>query len=146
VELEESNVEFKPVHDQRPTMPQPLPVWLVAVNDLAVSAPAGIEIEMDQFYVDLLKFEREPTAADPPQIIYRADNFRLHLSIVEPPLHRVDPRPIGIDVPSLSLLERALIDRELEYQKLRGTVPGQLWLLLQDPAGNWVQLGEVRPV
>jgi hypothetical protein len=46
----------------------------------------------------------------------------------------------------LRVLEAELIDREIEYEWHRGVGPGQDRLLLQDPVGNWIELGEFRPV
>jgi hypothetical protein len=55
-------------------------------------------------------------------------------------------KPIGIDVPSLRLLEREFIDREIEFLKEKGIFAGQVTFLLRDPAGNWVQIGEMRTI
>src|SRR4029453_2652660 len=37
---------------------EPLPVNLVAVEDVRMPAPAGVEVQLDAFYVALLRFER----------------------------------------------------------------------------------------
>lgn len=144
MELEESSIEFKPTTDERPVMPQPPPVNLVAVADMQLGAPAGLEVQLDAFYVGLLKFERE--AAAEGKIHYKADNFRIRFDIHESPANKPDVRPTGINVPSLRVLERELVNREIEYQRERGLFAGQYWLLLQDPAGNWVQIGEIRSI
>lgn len=144
MELEESSIEFKPVADERPIMPQPPPVNLVAVADMLLHAPAGLEVQLDQFYVGLLKFEREGAAEG--KIVYKAENFRICFGIMETPADKPDARPTGINVPSLRALERELVNREIEYQRERGLVVGQSWLLFQDPAGNWVQIGELRAI
>ena len=144
MELEQSSIEFKPVRDRRPFMPEPPPVRLVAIEDVHAMAGADIEIELDDFYVKLLRFEREGSRRE--GIVYKAENFRLWFSVLEPPIQRADFRPISIDVPSLSNLERELIEREIEYQWQKGLTVGQQTLLLQDPATNWVQIGEIRKV
>lgn len=144
MELEESSIVFKPIYDTRPTLPEPPLVNLVAVADLHVPSAAGLEVKLDAFYVGLLKFERE--GADAGHIIYKADNFRLCFDVLEPPIDREDIRPIGINVRSLQLLEKQLYKREIEFEKERGLFAGQLWFLLQDPAGNWLQIGESRPI
>jgi hypothetical protein len=144
MELEQSSVNFKPIRDRRPFMPEPPPVRLVAIDDVHVPAAAGVEIELDDFYVKLLKFEREETRRE--GIVYKSENFRLWFDVLEPPIQREDFRPIGIDVPSLSNLERELIEREIEYLWQKGLLAGQHTLLLKDPAGNWVQIGEFRRV
>ena len=125
-------------------MPEPPPVRLVAVTDVHVPAAAGLEVELDDFYVKLPRFERE--GADLGQITYKAENFRLYFDVLEPPIQRDDFRPIGIDVPVLAVIEQQLIERELEYERHKGLAAGQQTLLFQDPAGNWVQIGEMKRV
>lgn len=160
--------EFEPLADRRPRMAEPLPVRLVSVDDVRLSAPAGAERELDAFYVVLLGFEREdvdlkenqrprphvePLAggsrqgatAPPLVLVYRAENFRLRFQTVEPPVARESLRAQGIEVPSLAEAEARLIEAEIEYTWERGLVPGRESLLLQDPAGNWVELVESRP-
>jgi hypothetical protein len=144
VELEESRIDFKPIRDRRPHMPEPPPVRLVAVADVHVPAAAGLEVQLDDFYVKLLRFDRE--GADLGQVTYKSENFRLCFDVLEPPIPRDDFRPIMIDVPSLSLVEEGIIQREIEYEKHKGLAPGHRTLLLQDPTGNWVQLGEMKRV
>jgi hypothetical protein len=39
-----------------------------------------------------------------------------------------------------------MIDRELEYQRIKGLTAGSDQLMLQDPAGNWISLTERRDV
>jgi hypothetical protein len=95
-----------------------------------------------------------PGAADPWQApegpegpegpVYRADNFRLRFQTLEPPVVRDGLRAQGIEVPSLAEAEAKLIEAEIEYTWERGLMPGRESLLLQDPAGNWVELVESR--
>jgi hypothetical protein len=140
VELEESSIAFQPVDDPRPRMPEPPPVQLLAIKDMQVQCHAGSEVPMDDFYVKLLHFERDE--APPGHIIYRAENFRLCFEVVEPPKASDEVRPIGINVPSLPVLELQLMEREIPCEFHRGLLPGQEAILLQDPAGNWVQIGQ----
>jgi hypothetical protein len=139
VELQEPSIAFTPAKDTRPPMPEPPPVRLVAIEDVHAPAAAGLETRLDAFYVGLLKFLRE--GADAGRIIYKSENWRLHFDVLEPPIGREDFRPVGIDVPSLVLLERELIAGKIEYQWQKGLAAGQETLLLQDPAGNWLQIG-----
>src|SRR3954466_6485490 len=106
MELEESSIDFKPVHDPRPTMPQPPPVRLVSIEDVHLPTAAGLEVQLDDFYVGLLKFEREGSNAG--HVTYKAENFRVHFDVLEPPLDRDDMRATGIDLPSLSQLRMSL--------------------------------------
>lgn len=142
LELESSRSAALPPSDKRPHMPEPPPVRLVAVEDVHLPAPAGAEVALDSFYVGLLKFEREPTAEG--EIAYKAENVRLRLQVHEPPLERDDYRQTMIEVPSLADLELKLIEREIEYERQRGLGAAQDLLVLQDPAGNWVALSEMR--
>ncbi|HVT90985.1 MAG TPA: hypothetical protein VHD56_19185 [Tepidisphaeraceae bacterium] len=142
MELEPSSINFKPVIDRRLHMPEPPPVRLVAIEDIVLSAGAGLEVQLDDFYVNMLRFERE--SAKYGLITYKAENFRLRFEIVEPPLLREDFRPLGIDVPNLPIIEQQLIDRKIEFLFQKPLLAGQESLLLQDPAGNWVQIGEIR--
>ena len=141
MELEPPSTECKPTADRRPRLFEPPPVRLAAVDDARLPAPAGIEVQLDAFYLGLLRFEREPESHFP---VYRAENFRLHFDVQEPPLQRQDMRPLGILVPSLAELEPKLIDAEIEYSRQGGLLPAQEALMLLDPAGNWVEITESR--
>ena len=141
---------FKPTVDRRPRMPEPLPVKLVAVAEVRLPAAAGLERRLDAFYVGLFGFERAPDESDlhvaDATISYRAENFTLHLAVQEPPVRRADLRPLGVEVPSLAALEETLIEAEQEYERQRGLLPGEVSIVLTDPAGNWVEAIEMRPV
>lgn len=138
MELQEPITPFAPAKDLRPAMPEPPPVRLVAIEDVHAPAAAGLEKQLDAFYVDLLKFIRE--APESESIVYKGENRRICFEVCEPPIVRQDLRPIGIEVPSLLLLERELIERKIDYQWQKGLAPGQETLLLQDPAGNWLRI------
>lgn len=142
MELDTPSVEFKPFLDRRPHMPEPPPVRLVAIEDVHVRAAAGLEVQLDEFYVELLRFDRE--GADCGCIIYKAENFRLCFDVAEPPIERADFRPVCVDLPSLAILELQLVEQEIEYQWQKGLSAGRHTLLFRDPAGNWVQAGEYR--
>jgi hypothetical protein len=144
VELEQPNNAFKPAVDRRPYMPEPPPVRLVAVEDVRGFAGAGLEVQLDEFYVGLLRFDRDMT--EEAQIVYRAENVRLVLDVVEPPLQRDDFWPIPVEVQSLSVAEHDLIEREIEFEWQRGLSVARDTLLLRDPAGNWVAITERREV
>jgi hypothetical protein len=134
---------FRPAIDRRPRVPEPLPVRLVTVADARLPAAAGLERDLDRFYVGVLGFERRD---DGEQIVYRADNFYLHIEVIEPPLRRYDMRPLGIEVPSLAEAEEKLIDAEQEYSRKRGLLPGEESIVLLDPAGNWLEIIDRRAV
>jgi hypothetical protein len=143
MELEEATVKLDLPTDIRPRLPEPPPVRLVTVEDAHVVAGAGIERELDQFYVGLLRFERELDGEFP---IYRSENFRLIFDVLEPPIQREGMRALGIEVPSLAEVEQRLIDAEIEYTRQRGLTPGQGHLVLVDPGGNWLEISEHREI
>ena len=143
MDLESSSFAFRPVKDERARMPDPLPVRLVAVEDVRLPATAGREQALDAFYAGLWQFER---LTDADGLVYRADNFRLAFDLREGLIERDTLRPTVIEVLSLREAEQKLIDNELEYQRQKGLVPGTYSLLLLDPAGNWVELVERREV
>jgi len=138
IELAESSGGALPIEDRRPRVPEPLPVRLETIETAHLNAPAGLERELDEFYLRL-GFEREP---DPSAIIYRADNERLVFHIVEVPPPRQDLRPLGILVERLNDTEQALVENEIEFEVQRGVGLGLRLLLLTDPAGNWVSISE----
>jgi hypothetical protein len=142
LELEPADQPFKPVDDRRPRLPEPLPVKLVTVDDPRLPAPAGLETQLDDFYVGLLGFERMTDADD--ALVYRAENFSLHFDVLEPPIDRDTLRALGIEIPSLAVTERQLNDREIPYTRQKHLTPGLESLLLRDPAGNWIELTEAR--
>src|SRR2546423_9703004 len=90
LELETPEGEFKPQADRRVRIPEPLPVRIIAVADVRLPAPAGVETELDAFYVEFLGFERVPSLAEPT---YRSENFLLSFAIAEPPVVHDSLRP-----------------------------------------------------
>jgi hypothetical protein len=143
VELEQPDFEFTPPDDRRPRVTPPPPVRLIAVADVELEALAGQQSPLDAFYIDLLGFER---AEDDSTLAYQAENFRIRFVLFEKSFQRDDMRSLGIQVRSLAETERKLFDAEIDYTRQKGLIPGQEALLLKDPAGNWVQLVEYRPV
>ena len=141
LQLEEATRQLKLDADRRPRMPEPLPVRLVSVDDVRLPAPAGAEVKLDDFYVTLLEFERVEG-----ELSYRADNFVLRFDVFEAPIEHESLRPQQIEVLSLNVAEKKLIDAELEYARQKSLTPGQESLLLLDPAGNWIELTERRIV
>jgi hypothetical protein len=129
--------------DRRPRIDQPLPVNLVAVEDVRMPAPAGVEPRLDAFYLALLGFERMPPDT---QLIYRAENFALHFDVQERPVEHANLRPLEIEIPSLAEVEMRLIEGEYEYVRQRGVVLGTETIVLRDPAGNWIELIELRAI
>jgi hypothetical protein len=143
MELEPSQTEFNPQPDRRPKMEEPPPVMLVTVADAELTTLAGLERELDAFYVGILRFEREPSETG---IVYRAENFRLRLRLIERPEPREDYRALGIVIPSLPEMMVRLHDAEIEFVRTRGLNVGEEWLDVLDPAGNRLELIENKQV
>jgi hypothetical protein len=131
-----------PLVDDHPRMVEPPPVRLITVDDATLITGAGLEKELDAFYVDLLQLVRDPGGA----MAYRAANFAIVFQVVEPPVRRPDMRAIGIEVQSLAEARKKLIDVEIEHVLQRGLTPGMLSILLQEPAGNWIELTEAAMI
>lgn len=142
MELEEPSIPFTPAQDKRVRMPEPPPVRLVAVSDIELPALAGLETELDRFYIGLLRFERDD---EDQGVVYRAENFCIRFFVHELPITREDLRPMGIEVPRFGEVIAKMADAEIEFTKQKGLISGQESLLLQDPAGNWVELFETKP-
>lgn len=143
IEVESTASPFEPpLDDKRPKMPEPLPVRLIAVNDVILPAQTGLEQEMDALYVTILKFQRDSTTSD---LIYQADNFRLCFQNQEGLIERDTYRAVQIEVQaSLAEVEAKLVEAEIEYVRQRGLTPGTESLALTDPSGNWVEIVEKR--
>ena len=138
VELVEAASGAIPAADRRPHIPQPLPVRLVAVEDVRLTAKPEFSEELDAFYVELLGFEREHMQT---HNIYHAENLSLHIHLIDE-LPERDLRPLGIEVESLADIAQRLNEREIEFELQKGLLPGQRTVLLQDPAGNWVAISQ----
>jgi hypothetical protein len=143
IELHEGTGTFRPLTDRRPRMEEPLPVKLLTVEDALLLSGAGLERVLDSFYVELLGFVR---TGSPHDLIYRADNFKLRFRVEEPPVRRDNLRALGMEVRSLASTEQKLLEREIPYRWQKGLLPGHESIVLLDPAGNWVELVEFRPV
>src|SRR6266404_2839982 len=117
MELEEASINFDPPADRRARIPEPPAVQLVAVGDVEVVGVAGRELGMDAFYVEVLGFERDLGAGE---LVYRAENFRLRVRVLERPEGREDLRAVGVTVGSLPVLMEKLTEREIEFVRQRG--------------------------
>jgi hypothetical protein len=139
IKLERIAAPFTPDEDRRPKIEQPPPVRLVAVDDCRLSAPAGLEHDLDNFYIGLLRFAR---LDDPHRIVYRAENHDLYFEVLERPEPRQDMRALGIAVPSLADLIQRLNHAEISYLRLRGLSPGMNCIALYDPAQNPLEISQ----
>ena len=90
--------------------------------------------------------DRSGAEAGEGELVFRADNFLLRFRLLDPPIVHDTLRPQGIEVLDLAELEKRFREAELEYTRERGITPGRETLLLVDPGGNWVEIGEIRLV
>jgi hypothetical protein len=141
IPLEAPSSAKKVKHDPRPKIEEPPPVRLMAVEDCQLWAAAGLERELDDFYVGLLNFERQQAENE---IVYRAENLRLRVAVLECPLPREDYRPLALAVNSLGDLVGRLNEAKIEFVHHYGLTPGQDNLLVSDPAGNPVEITESK--
>lgn len=121
-------------------MPEPPVVRVEAIEDVVLPAIAGLEREMDGFYVDLLAFERQPSTGA-LEIVYKAENVLVRCEVIERPPDRADLRPMLVQIPHFVDFIRQLNERELEYEWQRGLAAGTDRVLLRDPSGNWISVG-----
>jgi hypothetical protein len=138
--LEES-AGFEPKPDRLPKMPEPLPVRISAVADVRLPALVELEREHDAFYCELLKMVRDEPRT---QRIYRADNHCVVFELTDEPIQQKECRPLLVEIDSLGELERKLLEREIEYERIRSLSPGMESLMMRDPSGNWVEVVELR--
>lgn len=141
MELEPSAIPFTLRADPRKRMEQPILVLLEAVADMHLPTPRVTSDLLDTLYVAILLFK--PLAVS-PHLVYQADNFVLRFDL--PPQDRSDYRPVRIIVPSLADVQRQFIELEIEYTPQKGLAPGHECLVLQDPAGNWLEIREHREI
>ncbi len=79
--------------------------------------------------------------------MYAAANFSIRFDTLEKRSPDSDSmRPLGIGIRSLGEAEAKLIESGISFVRQRSISPGYESLLLQDPAGNWLELIEIRPV
>ena len=140
MDLEESNTPFEPVEDKRAKIPEPLPVMLVAISDCTLPARNGLETQLDQFYIEILQFQREALETG---LVYRAENLRLRFELAERLGPREDYLPLGLTVRSLTEVIKRLTERGFEhtYQRKLTLVDT---ILVYDPAGNLLEIGQTR--
>ena len=144
IELDESSIPFPGApEDRRPKVPEPPPVRLVAVEDVTFESSEENVPKLDDFYVGLLRFERDPRE---PGVVYRAENVRLRFKIEPAPVSRDDMRAMGVEVPSLADLELLFIEHQIQFAKERTLAFGHTTFLLRDPAGNWLRIGQVKRI
>lgn len=143
MELEKPTSSVLPP-DTHPFMPERPPVRLLAIADVKLAVVAGVEKQLDEFYVGLLKFARGEH--EEGWVIYEAERWRLVFEVVETPPARDDYRPTMVQIPHFDEFVQALIDRHIEYEFQKGTTPGLEGVFLRDPAGLWISVAPIRAI
>jgi hypothetical protein len=141
IQVEESGQTLSETDDKRRKLPAPLEVRLVAISDVSLPYAAGSEPKMDQLYVKQIGLER---VKETPRLAYRADNCCIMFSPHEGLIHRDQCRPLRIEIPALSEMEKKLAERQVGYEKQRGLTPGTECLVVYDPSGNCLEIVESR--
>lgn len=144
MELIEPTEPFRPTPDPRPHMPEPPPVRIVAIDDVHLLTPAGLERELDTFYAQILRFERDTETADERVIAYHAEKHRVVFHVMETLPEREDYRPLQVETVRFTDVVQELTDRDMPFEWQRGIAPGMEQIVLRDPAGNWVTIAPIR--
>lgn len=126
--------------DQRPSVPEPPTVRLVAIADVRLSVRPSELPELDRLYVEVLGFER--VVGPSSGTAFRAENAELIFNVSEPEQPRTHLRMIAVEVPSLATIEQRLLDRGIEFQWQKSLQPGHDSILVLDPGGNWIEVRE----
>lgn len=143
MELDKPDFDFTPPPpDRRPTLPEPLPVRLISVADVRLPCPADPTLgpALDDFYVRLLQFRRLPS--DEHHHFFMSDNHALILQAQNRPVQHDRIAPTMIEVDHRQPIRQHLLEHQIEHEWMRGLTAGGDYLLLQDPAGNWVGILE----
>lgn len=135
----EATAHAPQARDLRPTIPEPPPVRLIAVENVRHTTVAGLEKQLDDFYVRVLRFVRSSESG----IKYEAERHSIVFDIVEQPRSTEDYHPTGIVVRSLAEVVHELSAADVEFQRQKSITPGIESILLQDLAGNWVEIHEL---
>jgi len=135
------------VGDGKGVVPE-LDVWLVSVADVHLPCAAGVDHLLDAFYVELLGMQRLDGNKQSTELahVFRTDNFCLILEIMDRPVEHERIRPTMIGLPSVPQLERKLIEREINFERVTNLTRGQDYLLIMDPAGNYVGVVHHQPL
>jgi hypothetical protein len=115
-------------------MPEPLPVRLVAVADVRLPAPAGVERALDAFYVGLLGCVREGAEPKPRRLIEPLLGVRTEAPVTAPPLalglkNREDEPAAKAELPAMTAAESK--GPSLENARTapgRAALPGPVYL------------------
>ena len=143
IPLSDESSGFSAPLDRRRHIPPPPPVVLVTVEDARLLSSIGWDRELDDFYVGLLRFERDHKSKG---IVYKAENFRIIFDLVDGPVERDDMRMLGIIVKSLRDTAERFRAADIEFERVRGLIAGDEQLNLTDPAGNWLRITQSKPV
>jgi hypothetical protein len=126
--------------DRRPTLPEPPPVRVEAVADVRLPMSAGLEVLLDAFYTELLPMVRREGEFP----AYDGERFGIVFEVIETRPERQEVRPTVLRVKGFDTFVSTLQERRIEFERLRGVHAGEDAVLLQDPAGNWLEVGAWR--
>ena len=116
---------------------------LLAIDDVRLTAPAGLAEPFREFYADLLGFTPIKSAEPDACLVFRGfprSGPRLFVTVTETPEERPPRRQAVILVDSLTRMAEALAERHLWFGWSTGWFAHERRLLTQDPGGNWLEL------
>jgi hypothetical protein len=124
--------------DDRPMLDEPPPVKVLAVRDVELQAADDELPAVAAFYAGLLGLK--------PLDARTFGSATVDLRLVPPEGERDSLKPLGLQAQHYKqIVERLQMD-EVDFEIVRGLVAGGDTILLRDPAGNWVGIGEWREV
>ena len=99
-------------------------------------------------YVNVAAARGNILAVDGSLLATSVPEYDLHMDMLAGAIDATahGDRTFNLKVDSLAMTEQKIVEMELEYQRLRGLLAAQEALLLQNPAGNWVNITESRGV
>jgi hypothetical protein len=121
---------------------------LLAIDDVRLTAPAGLAGQLHEFYAGFLGFTPVQPAGPETCLAFRGfprSGPRLFVTLTEVPEDRPPRRQAVILVDSLTRVADALSERHLWFQWSTGWFAHERRLLTQDPAGNWLELVASHP-
>lgn len=111
-----------------------------------IEAPFGIEEELSWFYVEVGNLQAvEPNPPDQAKLCFKSGRLKLHICLTENPQIEPIACRVTLLVPSLPGTEELLDEHGLAYERLSGMMWTDLRVLVNDPAGNCVELKQEWP-
>ena len=114
---------------------------IVAVDHVNLQADPGVEPDLVWLYRDVVGLALiEASSTERPCVRFKSGDIELRYGLVpEPNLEPVACR-LTVEVPSLTLAEASLIERGIQFERIRGLNHTDRRYSLLDPAGNRIEI------